>query len=158
MDATLARHITAIAAAVASAPVWAGAITGGVAFPGDSIPALTVVAVDQKSGKQFQVETRAGQRSYRLDVADGSYIVFAVPQGAGVGDEPGQAPLRGAYSAFSECVLSSPEKARNGDCQDHKLLAVEVGPKDTRKRIDIYDWYLPAAEKARIMGIKVETP
>jgi len=158
MHTRLARHITAIAGAIASAPVWAGAITGGVAFPGDSIPALTVVAVDQKSGKQFQVETRAGQRSYRLDVADGSYIVFAVPHGAGVGDEPGQPALRGAYSAFSECVLSSPEKARSGECVNHALLVVEVGPKDTRKRIDIYDWYLPAAERARIMTIKVETP
>ena len=119
---------------------------------------MTVVAVDQKSGKQFQVETRAGQRSYRLDVADGSYIVFAVPHGAGVGDEPGQPQLRGAYSAFSQCVLESPEKARAGECQDHKLIPVEVGAKDTRKRVDIYDWYLPETVKARILKIKVETP
>jgi hypothetical protein len=158
MNLRLARRIAAIAGAIGSAPLWAGTITGGVAFPGDSIPALTVVAVDQKSGKQFQVETRAGQRSYRIDVADGSYIVFAVPHGAGVRDEPGQPPLRGAYSAFSQCVLSSPEKARAGECQDHNLLVVDVASDDTRKRVDIYDWYLPAAEKARIMTIKVETP
>jgi hypothetical protein len=158
IQARLARRVAAVAALIASAPVWAGTITGGVAFPGDSIPALTVVAVDQRTGKQFQVATRAGQRSYRLDLGEGRYIVFAIPHGPGVGDEPGQSPLRGAYSAYSLCVLSWPEKAAAGECQDHKLLFVEVGAKDTRKRIDLYDWYLPEQEKARVLAIKVETP
>jgi hypothetical protein len=158
IQARLTRRVAVVAALIASAPVSAGTITGGVAFPGDSIPALTVVAVDQTTGKQFQVATRAGQRSYRLDVGDGRYIVFAIPHGSGVGDEPGQPPLRGAYSAFSQCVLNSPEKAAAGECQDHKLLALEVGANETRKRIDLYDWYLPEQERARILAIKVETP
>ena len=158
IQARLARRVTAVAALIAWAPVWAGTITGGVAFPGDSIPALTVVAVDQATGKQYQIATRAGQRSYRLDVGEGRYIVFAIPHGPGVGDEPGQLPLRGVYSAFSQCVLSSPEKAAAGECQDHKLLIVEVGAKDIRKRIDLYDWYLPEQEKTKILAVKVETP
>ncbi len=64
----------------------------------------------------------------------------------------------GAYSAFSQCVLNSPDKAAAGECQDHKLLAFEVGANETRKRVDLYDWYLPEQERARILAIKVETP
>jgi hypothetical protein len=150
-----ARLALAAAGFVASGAGFAGTITGGVAFPGDSIPALTVVAVEQSTGRQYTVATRAGQRSYRLDVPAGTYIVFAVPHGPGVEDEAGEPPLRGAYSAFSQCVLNSPEKAAEGGCQDHRLLTVDVGGKDTRKRIDLYDWYLPDEEKARILSIKV---
>ncbi len=139
---------------IASAPALAGSITGGLAFPGDAIPALTVVAVDLNTGKQYSVETRAGQRSYRVDVTAGRYIVFAVPHGPGVEDEPGEQPLRGAYSAFSVCVLSAPDKAEAGQCQDHQLLTVEVGDKDTRRRVDLYDWYLPEEEKAKVLAVK----
>jgi len=154
----LTAAAVALAAGLTALPALAGTITGGVAFPGDSIPALTVVAVEQTSGKQYTVVTSAGQRSYRLEVAEGRYIVFAVPHGAGVEDEPGQPPLRGAYSAFSNCVLVSPEKAAAGECRDHQLLTVEVGATQTRKRIDLYDWYLPEEEKAKILSIKLEKP
>ena len=153
--ARTAWRVAALAAAlVASISAFAGSITGGLAFPGDAIPALTVVAVDLNSGKQFSVETRAGQRSYRLDVAAGRYIVFAVPHGPGVEDEPGEQPLRGAYSAFSVCVLSAPDKAEAGQCQDHQLLTVVVGAQETRKRVDLYDWYLPEEEKAKVLAVK----
>jgi hypothetical protein len=141
-------------ALIASTSAFAGSITGGLAFPGDAIPALTVVAVDMNSGKQYRIETRAGQRSYRLDVAAGRYSVFAVPHGPGVEDEPGEQPLRGAYSAFSVCVLSAPDKAEAGQCQDHQLLTVDVGAQETRKRIDLYDWYLPEEEKAKVLAVK----
>jgi len=143
-----------VAGLLASAPALSGSIIGGLAFPGDSIPALTVVAVDLDTGKQYSVETRVGQRSYRLDVAAGRYIVFAVPHGPGVEDEPGEQPLRGAYSAFSLCVLSSPDRAEAGQCQDHQLLAVEVGDKEIRRRIDLYDWYLPEEEKAKVLAVR----
>jgi len=148
-------RLAALAATLTmSASAFAGSISGGLAFPGDAIPALTVVAVDLNSGKQYRLETRAGQRSYRLEVAAGRYIVFAVPHGPGVEDEPGEQPLRGAYSAFSVCVLSAPDKAEAGQCQDHQLLTVEVGAQETRKRVDLYDWYLPEAEKARVLAVK----
>lgn len=150
------RVLIGLAMALASGSVAAGTITGGVAFPGDNIPALTVVAVDQGSGKQFKRETREGQRSYRMDVPPGRYIVFAIPHGAGVSDEPGQVPMRGAYSKFSTCVLSSPDKAAAGECKEHDLISVEVGASDVHKRIDIYDWYLPEAEQAKVLGIQVD--
>jgi hypothetical protein len=134
----------------------AGTITGGLAFPGEDIPALTVVAVEQGSGKQFSVETKAGQRSYRLDVPQGRYIVFAVPHGTGVADEPGQTPLRGAYSKFSACVMDSPDKAAKGECNEHDLLTVEVAARDVHKRIDVYDWYLPDAEKGKLLAIQLD--
>jgi hypothetical protein len=154
-QARAAWRVTALAAAlIASTSAFAGSITGGLAFPGDAIPALTVVAVDVNSGKQYRIETRAGQRSYRLDVAAGRYIVFAVPHGPGVEDEPGEQPLRGAYSAFSVCVLSAPDKAEAGQCQDHQLLTVDVGAQETRKRVDLYDWYLPEEEKAKVLAVK----
>jgi len=158
MVATRSRTALRLAALAASlpafAPALAGTITGGLAFPGDAIPALTVVAVDLDSGKQYSIETRAEQRSYRLEVAAGRYIVFAIPHGPGVEDEPGEQPLRGAYSAFSVCVLSTPERAESGQCQDHTLLTVEVGDKDTRRRVDLYDWYLPEEEKAKVLAVK----
>src|SRR5690349_393810 len=124
-----------------SGAALAGTITGGLAFPGDAIPALTVVAVEQ-GGKQFSVETKPGQRSYRLEVPQGTYIVFAVPHGEGVSDEPGQPPLRGAYSKFSTCVMADPQKAAEGKCNERDLLAGEVSAHDVRKGIDVYDWYL----------------
>ena len=140
-----------------SAGAMAGTITGGLAFPGDSIPALTVIAVEQGSGKQYSVETKAGQRSYRLDLPQGRYIVFAVPHGEGVEDAPGQAPLRGAYSQFSACVISDPQKAASGECNEHALLTVEVAGKDVHKRIDVYDWYLPETEKGKLLAIEVDS-
>jgi hypothetical protein len=148
-----ALSVGTLAAALVSGAAVGGTITGGVAFPGDSIPALTVVAVPEGGGGHFTVETRAGQRSYRLEVPEGRYIVFAIPHGAGVEDEPGQAPMRGAYSAFSECVLDHPDKAAEGQCEDHSLRVVEVGAKQTRKRVDLYDWYLPEQEKARLLAV-----
>jgi hypothetical protein len=158
MVSTRARRawrLAALAAAlIASIPAFAGSITGGLAFPGDAIPALTVVAVDLNTGKQYSIETRAGQRSYRLDVAAGRYFVFAIPHGPGVEDEPGEQPLRGAYSTFSVCVLNTPDRAEAGQCQDHQLLPVEVGAQETRKRVDLYDWYLPEDEKAKVLAVK----
>jgi hypothetical protein len=146
----------AVGLAMVSSAALAGTITGGLAFPGDNIPALTVVAVEQSSGKQYSVETKPGQRSYRLEVPQGRYIVFAVPHGEGVRDEPGQPPLRGAYSQFSACVLADPQKAADGKCNEHELLPVEVSAKDVQKRIDVYDWYLPEAEKGKLLSIQVE--
>jgi len=147
--------IVAAALANLSGPALAGTITGGLAFPGETIPALTVVAVEQ-GGKQFSVQTKAGQRSYRIEVPKGSYIVFAVPHGEGVSDEPGQAPLRGAYSKFSTCVMNTPDKAEKGECTEHDLLTVEVVGKDVHKRIDVYDWYLPDAEKGKLLAIQLD--
>jgi hypothetical protein len=158
MNLRQARRVWVLAALtatlIASESAFAGSISGGLAFPGDAIPALTVVAVELNSGRQYKVETRPGQRSYRLDVAAGRYIVFAVPHGPGVEDEPGEQPLRGAYSAFSVCVLNAPDKAEAGQCQDHQLLTVEVGAQEARKRVDLYDWYLPEAEKARVLAVQ----
>lgn len=152
------KTMASVAAGLAlfSGAALAGTLTGGLAFPGDEIPALTVVAVDQGSGKQFTMQTRVGQRSYRLAVPEGRYIVFAVPHGAGVADEPGQTPMRGAYSKFSACVMSAPDKAAKGGCNEHELLVVEVGAKATLRRIDLYDWYLPETEKGRLLAIKLE--
>src|SRR3954469_11532188 len=149
------RFVLATGLAAWSGVALAGIISGGLAFPGETIPALTVVAVEQ-SGKQFSVETKAGQRSYRLEVPQGSYIVFAVPHGEGVSDEPGQPPLRGAYSKFSTCVMNTPDKAEKGECTEHGLLTVEVVGKDVHKRIDVYDWYLPDAEKGKLLAIQLD--
>jgi hypothetical protein len=146
----------ALSLAALSGTASAGTITGGLAFPGDAIPALTIVAVEQSSGKQYTVETKAGQRSYRLEVPQGRYIVFAVPHGAGVDDEPGQVELRGAYSQFSACVMNNPQKAANGECNEHELIAVEVAAKDVRRRVDVYDWYLPEAEKSKLLAIQTD--
>jgi hypothetical protein len=147
------RFVLAVVLAGLSSAALAGTITGGLAFPGETIPALTVVAVEQ-GGKQFSVETKPGQRSYRLDVPQGSYIVFAVPHGEGVSDEAGQPPLRGAYSKFSTCVMNTPDKAEKGECTEHDLLTVEVAAKEVHKRIDLYDWYLPDAEKGKLLAIQ----
>jgi|SRR5215813_1234485 len=146
----------ALSIAALSHAALAGTITGGLAFPGEAIPALTIIAVEQSSGKLYSVETKAGQRSYRLQVPQGRYIVFAVPQGKGASDEPGQVDLRGAYSQFSACVMNSPQKAENGECNEHELIVVEVPAKDVRKRVDVYDWYLPEAQKSKLLAIENE--
>ena len=157
-QAGVTAPLAALVALVLSGPLLAGTITGGVAFPGDSITPLTVVADDQTNGRQFTVATRAAQPGYRLDAPAGRYVVFAIPRGPVGADKADQPPLRGAYSAFSLCVLGSPEMSAAGECTDHRLLAVDVGADETRNRIDLYDWYLPQEEKARILAIEVETP
>jgi len=55
-------------------------------------------------------------------------------------------------------VLGSPETAAGDDCAGHQLLTVVVGAKETRKRVDLYDWFLPEPEKEKILAITVETP
>jgi hypothetical protein len=134
----------------------AGTLTGGLAYPGNEIPALTVVAVEQGSGKQFSVQTKAGQRGYRMEVPQGRYIVFALPHGTGAGDEPADKALRGAYSKYSACVMSSPDKASKGECNEHDLITVDVSAKDMHKRIDVYDWYLPEDQKSKLLAIRLD--
>jgi hypothetical protein len=53
-------------------------------------------------------------------------------------------------------VLADPQKAAEGKCNEHDLLAVEVSAKDVQKRIDVYDWYLPEAEKSKLLSIQVD--
>lgn len=145
----------AVALLALAEPLSAGTITGGLAYPGDKIPALTVVAVEQGSGKQYTVATRPGQRTYRLEVPAGRYLVFALPRGAHAADE---APKRGAYTAASACILSTTDLDGANECHDHQLLTVEVSDTELLRQINVYDWFLPAAEHKRILAISVEAP
>ncbi len=141
--------------AAAALCAHAGSIGGELAYPGEEIPALVVVAADKVSGRQFSVRTAANQRTYRIEIpagVRGSFLVFALPVEE-VRQPWGEPPLRGAYTFASLCAVATPGKNVAGGCKDHRLLAVEVsGDKDVT-RIAIDDWYLGAEEIARLPAL-----
>jgi len=143
------------AGASASLLAQAGSISGELAYPGEEIPALVVVAADKASGRQFSVRTAANQKTYRIEIpagVRGSFLVFAMP----VEDIPqpwGQPPLRGAYTFASRCAVATPEKNLAGGCKDHRVLAVEASGDAELTRIAIDDWYLDAREIERLPAL-----
>lgn len=143
------------ALAAAALPVQAGSIGGELAYPGEEIPALVVVAADKVSGRQFSVRTAVNQKAYRIEIpagVRGSFLVFAMPAEE-VRQPWGQPPLRGAYTFASLCAVATPGKNVAGGCRDHRLLAVEVAGDAHLTRIAIDDWYLGAEEIARLPAL-----
>jgi hypothetical protein len=106
-----------------------GSISGKLCFPGDSIPPMTIYAVDQASGKSFKKQTRKpDETSYRLDgMTPGDYVVYAWLNDGKLG---------GTYSEAVPCGLDA-------SCTDHSLIQVTVEEGQDVMDIDVCDWYGP---------------
>jgi len=106
-----------------------GSISGKLCYPGDSIPPMTVYAVDQATGKSFKKQTRKpDETSYRLEgVPPGDYVVYAWLNDGKLG---------GMYSEAVPCGLDA-------SCTDHSLIVVTVEEGQDVTDIDVCDWYGP---------------
>lgn len=139
-----------------------GAITGGLGYPSDFIPPLTVYAVSVADQRIFfSVDTpRYGgspnpsppsativpgvRPSYTITgVAPGIYYVFAYRNDNDPNDLGGPA----LYSQFVlKCIQPSlagtpiPPGACDSNSADHSLVPVTVRPGETVSRIDVMDW------------------
>lgn len=140
------RALMAAAGLVASLPLAAATLGGSLAYPGEELPAMTIVARDA-AGATFTVRTRPQQRRYQLEVPAGTYVVFAIPLGADA--MPGQPPLRGAHTAYSVCARDQ-AKLLAGGCRTGPLIEVSVAQRDAREDVDVDDWYLPDALMATL--------
>lgn len=141
--------------AAAAITAHAGSISGELAYPGEEIPALVVVAADKVSGRQYSVRTAVNQKTYRIEIpagVRGSFLVFALPAEE-VRQPWSEPPLRGAYTFASLCAVATPGKNIAGGCRDHRPLAVEVAGDAQLTRIAIDDWYLGAEEIARLPAL-----
>jgi hypothetical protein len=122
--------------ALACACAGAATLAGRLTYPGDSVPAMTVIARDAGAENVFAVHTTRGQSSYRLAVRPGAYIVFAVP------DAAADPRLRGAYTAYSLCAHDR-ARVQGGRCRTGPLVVVKVAEGDAKTGIDVDDWNLP---------------
>lgn len=127
-------------ALLTSALAHAATIEGRLSFPSEEIPALVIVAYNLDTRARHVFESPAKARRYRAEVPAGRYYVYALSA------EPGAAPLRGAYSAYTVCGQRSPKLMQQGKCAEHRVLEVVLGANDRRTDIDLDDWYLPEDE------------
>lgn len=105
-----------------------GTIAGGLSYPGESLPALRICALDLKNDKEHCQQTTAGTKEYAITAPAGDYWVYAV-----LADEA--AGKRAYYSSFVECGLKH-------DCKDHTPVVVSVATGGI-VRADPQDWYAP---------------
>lgn len=128
-------------------PAAPGTITGGLAYPSEFIPPLTVYAISVAEPRTFfSVDTpryplssgpTPAQPTYEITgVAPGTYYVLAYRND--------QAPLAeerpGVYSQYVLC-------GGRTSCTDHSLVPVTVRAGETVRGIDVSDWYYPPDQR-----------
>jgi hypothetical protein len=143
---TLAPLVATLALAGALVPgaARAAAVSGRLATPTGSLPALTVYAWSLAGAQLYSVTAAEGQASYTLELPPGRYYLFAAPA------EPGAPSLYGAYTARAACARAH----AHGECAEHGLAALVVGARRL-EHVDLADWYLDAAVTAtldRLLG------
>lgn len=108
-----------------------GGITGGLSYPGETLPPMRVCAFELAEATPYCVRTAKDQAQYRLDgVPPGDYLVLAFPQEAG-------APPGG----YTGCV-----RDLSAGCRDHDLQPIIVAAGQTTPDIDPADYYADAAD------------
>ncbi len=141
------RAQLAAALLLASCAAHAATIGGQLSYPSEDLPAMYVVARNAE-GATRHVETKAGQRRYRIEVPAGTYVFFAIP--IGVGGFRDQPPPRGAYTEYTVCGQRDKAKMEAGGCKTGALVPVRVEVSDQRDDIDLNDWYMPDALAATL--------
>ncbi len=105
-----------------------GVLSGGLCYPSDYIPALTIYARNVDTGETWSMSVPMDTLTYEMEVPPGNYIVFAWTD-EGVG---------GSYSEFVLCGLSV-------ECTDHTPVSVPVAAGQRVTGIDICDYYMEEA-------------
>jgi hypothetical protein len=142
----LARHVCLAAALLAlhAGVVGAAVVSGRLAPPTGTLPALTLYAWSVTGAKLYSVTTAEGQAIFSIELPPGRYVVFAAPA------DPGAPAVYGAYTEFAACTRDKPR----GVCLAHGLAPVVVG-RHRLEHVDLSDWYLDTAVTAeldRILG------
>jgi len=101
-----------------------GVISGGLCYPSEYIPAMTIYARNVDTGETWSRHVPQDTLSYEIQVPAGNYWVFAWTD-EGVG---------GSYSEFVLCGLSV-------ECADHTLVTVPVAAGQRVTGVDICDYY-----------------
>ncbi|HME39995.1 MAG TPA: hypothetical protein VKG63_13665 [Steroidobacteraceae bacterium] len=140
--------LTGLALLGAAAGALAGTIEGGVAFPSQLVPAMTVYAANLDTSRVHTVQLARGQSNFTIEVPPGRYLVFLTPNELGAPD------VYGAYTQYSLCTPHDVD----GKCEDHALVPVAVSAKAPRAAVTVDDWYLTdeiAGQLDRIRGVAV---
>ena len=129
--------------ALSAATAWGAVLDGQITFPGSDDPAVTVYVYAPATAHLYSTRVAGNQRKFRLRVPAGSYVVFAEPS------EPGAPDV---YGAYTHCGANG----ASGECSDHSLQNVAVGPSVRRVAVSIADWALSDADADaldRILGV-----
>jgi hypothetical protein len=122
---------------IATPPIAAGvpgAIEGHLAYPSAYVPPLRVYAIDVAAPARYRVVTTLqNQQIYLIaNLPPGEYRVFGVTADSTTG------AFGGAYTRAVGCGLGP-------SCTDHTPLAVQVKAATVTDKVDVTDWYAPAA-------------
>ncbi len=104
-----------------------GAFSGSLGYPSEGIPPLRVVAFDVYSDWYYYVDTMQNQGQYQiLDLPVGTYRVVAFVRDGSA--------MTGGYTYAVPCGLSV-------DCDNHRLIDVNVYPGQTAEGVAPVDFY-----------------
>ncbi|NUS60943.1 MAG: hypothetical protein HOQ01_08345 [Lysobacter sp.] len=113
-----------------------GAIAGTVKREGDPSAPVRVCAFELAEGMPTCIRTARGERSFRLEVPRGDYLVFAIP---------GEMPE--ARVGFTDCDTDASEAACTHELTVVTVRAGEttegIDPADLRSRDEASDWPQP---------------
>lgn len=105
-----------------------GSIAGNLGYPSEFIPAMTVVATNLETKRNYYTNTQSNTPKYQIDhLPPGSYQVIAYVQGDDFG---------GGYTQFVICGLKV-------ECSDHSLIAVQVTAGNVTGDVNPVDFYVP---------------
>jgi hypothetical protein len=156
IDLPTGTAVAAIAALCASPVANAALIEGQIAFPGQSVPAMTAYVCEVDTSHIRTVPVAPSQNKFQVEVPAGRYIVFLAPR------EPGAPNIYGAHTRYSLCTAQAPDGAvgRQEPCTDHSLADVTLSTRAARALVNIDDWYLSdeiASQLDRIRGIEASS-
>jgi hypothetical protein len=102
-----------------------GKISGRVCYRTQETPAMTAYFEETTSKALTELPIVAGQKEYRIDLAPGTYVVYAWLNDFSLG---------GLYSQAVVCGLGS-------ECDDHTPVPIAIKAGDEIEDIDLCDWY-----------------
>lgn len=110
-----------------------GMIKGRLSYPSEFIPSLAIYAIPTDGSKQYRsIRTWANSTEYTIEgVPPGTYYVVAY-----IADSPNNF-LNMAYTKAAQCQRDNPTSS---GCNDHTLVPVTVGYRETVEGIWPTDW------------------
>jgi hypothetical protein len=137
LDATMAalQNLAATQSVPSSKPTGllaTASISGKLAYPGETIPPMRVVAFDMTNGAFYVAEVHSSGLYQIIHLPAGAYHVVAYPI-----TKTGTSALSGGYSQAVPCGLSV-------NCTDHSLIVIKIAVGAQVNGIDPDDFYAPA--------------
>lgn len=140
--------LAALLCCTACAAGGEGEIGGRIEFPGEGVPAMTLVLLERNDPTPRRVPIAAGQERYSLRVAPGTYTVFAIPE------ERPDPLLVGAHTRYSACNARQRAGGEaDGSCRTGPPLDVVVVAGARIEDADIDDWYLEEPVASALLAL-----